>query len=108
MAGVDTIKCQATGCWEPNALPRCIDESLLDMWSEEASSVSLVAVLVSICAATIVISAVMAICGVMACRRYPTTVRPLILTRDVECLLSIYVKFDSQCVLKPGAERHTA
>ena len=27
--------CQATGCWEPNALPKCIDENLLSTWSEE-------------------------------------------------------------------------
>jgi len=72
MAGIDTIQCQATGCWEPNAMPRCIDENLLNTWSEESSSVSLVAVLVSVCAATLVISAVMAVCGVMACRRKRT------------------------------------
>ena len=34
MAGVDTMQCQATGCWEPNALPKCIDENLLSTWSE--------------------------------------------------------------------------
>ena len=69
MAGVDTMQCKATGCWEPNALPKCIDENLLSTWSEEAGGVSLMAVLISICVATAVISAIMAVCGVMACRR---------------------------------------
>ena len=69
MAGVDTMQCKATGCWEPNALPKCIDENLLSTWSEEAGGVSLMAVLIAICVATAVISAIMAVCGVMACRR---------------------------------------
>ena len=55
MAGVDTMQCKATGCWEPNALPKCIDENLLSTWSEEAGGVSLMAVLISICVATAVI-----------------------------------------------------
>lgn len=69
MAGVDTMQCKASGCWEPNALPKCIDEDLLSTWSEEAGGVSLMAVLISICVGTAVISAIMAVCGVMACRR---------------------------------------
>jgi hypothetical protein len=37
MSGVDTMQCQATGCWEPNALPRCIDDNLLSTWREVKS-----------------------------------------------------------------------
>jgi len=72
MAGVDTFQCQATGCWEPNALPKCIDENLLSTWSEETGGTSLWAVLLSVCGATAVVSAIMAICGVLACRRKRT------------------------------------
>jgi len=69
MAGVDTMQCQATGCWEPNALPKCIDENLLETWSEEAGGVSLIALLLIVCGALLLISVVTAVCGVVACRR---------------------------------------
>ena len=32
MAGEDTFQCEATGCWEPNALPKCIDENMIGSW----------------------------------------------------------------------------
>ena len=74
MAGEDTFQCQATGCWEPNALPKCIDEDLISSsWDPaSSSSPSLWAVLVSVCGATALVSTLTAVCGVMACRKRRT------------------------------------
>ena len=74
MAGEDTFQCQATGCWEPNALPKCIDEDLISSSWDPASSSgpSLGAVLVSVCGATALVSTLTAVCGVMACRKRRT------------------------------------
>ena len=33
--GEDTFQCEATGCWEPNALPKCIDKDLISSWGGE-------------------------------------------------------------------------
>ena len=73
MAGEDTFQCQATGCWEPNALPKCIDENLISSWDPAAGAgTSLWAVLISVCVATAIISTITAVCGVMACRKRRT------------------------------------
>jgi len=70
LAGQDTMQCQATGCWEPNALPRCIDENLLkSQWSEETGGVSLIALLLSVCGVLVLVSIITAVCGVLACRK---------------------------------------
>ena len=74
MAGEATFQCQATGCWEPNALPKCIDEDLISSSWDPASSSGpgLWAVLVSVCGATALVSTLTAVCGVMACRKRRT------------------------------------
>ena len=73
MAGEDTFQCQATGCWEPNALPKCIDENLISSWDPASGAgTSLWAVLISVCVATAIISTLTAVCGVMACRKRRT------------------------------------
>ena len=90
LAGEDTFQCEATGCWEPNALPKvssishddkvvmsmltnicsqCIDENLISSWGEgQGGAASLWAVLVGVVTATALVSTVSAVCGVVVCR----------------------------------------
>ena len=73
MLGEDTFQCQATGCWEPNALPKCIDENMISSWDHRgAGASSLWAVLVSVIVVTAVVSTISAVCGVLVCKRRRT------------------------------------